>query len=69
VSTIADLPDAQARAVESATKLCDPAWHDNIIDSIMAVLDGKSPPPWSNGTVQDAIKTALQAQGLDIPLF
>jgi hypothetical protein len=61
------LSDVQQRAVESATKLCPPDYHDGIWRSVAATLGGNS--PWDNATVKAALVQVFANLGLDSPFL
>jgi hypothetical protein len=53
---------AQAQAVEAATRLGAPAWHDNMVAAIAAQLPAG--PPWGDGDVQAAIASVVADLGI-----
>jgi hypothetical protein len=49
--------DVQARAIEAATRMCPPEFHDGVLRGVAAALGDT--PPFTNTAVKDAIKSVL----------
>jgi hypothetical protein len=61
------LSEVQSRAIEAATKLCPPDYHDGVWRDLAATLGTN--PPWDDATVKAALVEVFDNLGITSPFL